>query len=948
MPVCTGAILQVTNTADSGAGSLRQAISDANATPGTNTITFNIPGPGAPTISLLTQLPVITNAVNIDGTTQPGYLGTPLIALNGNSLFGSACGLVIASGGNSVRALTIQRFKFNAATGHGILIQGGGGNVVAGCFIGTDTNGIAQQFNSGCGIWISNSVNNVIGGTNAADRNLLSGNSVCGVLISGGGATGNQVLGNIIGLGIAGTNAVGNNRGVIISNAPNNIIGGVVPGARNVISGQFDHEIVVTGLGATGNVIEGNYIGVRSDGAALSANNANFDGVSVNNAPSNTIGGIVTGARNILSGNNNGITLLGSNTIGNVIQGNYIGTDPSGSVKIPNHEGILVTALNGGFSLSNTIGGAVSGAGNLISGNKTYGLGINASAGNTVQGNFIGTDATGMIALGNGASGTGGGMSVSGSGNIIGGSAPGAGNVISGNPSDGLDIVVASVSDLSVNNLVQGNLIGVAANGVSPLGNGLVGVGGRGLSVLGANSNLIGGFSAGAGNMIANNGYDGVWMVGAFGAFGTPGTNNLVAGNTIYSNGAVVVAQGGTAAGVSLLGPNVVSSNSIYANTYLGIDNGADGPTANTPQGHSNYPLLTLVRLGSTEIDGVMNGTPGCVYTIEFYENNPGLTLIYGAQGQIFLGDIVVPPGPFHASFFQRATEGDDITAIATAHCSPRETSEFSFSFKVTLTPQAPPALGTGLPVGGDFEASVKSTNGENIVIKSTTDLSTPMGLWETILMLAAGTTNADLGSVFDAPSIFFRATDSGGAVGNVQATFVDSNNVPMAGAPVQIGRLEMPIFADANGVVRNDGYPAGPTKVVLNKQTTVTVNGSSVTYSNKLAILVNVNANIVNLMVLKAALAADTNPPPPVCLCTPWCGVMGGTVGGVQKVSAAGGANGTCGGTPQVTLTGPGIAGQLTLIPGKEIQIDPAQDGTWTVTSTVCGTTKSVQITLP
>ena len=520
--------------------------------------------------------------------------------------------------------------------------------------------------------------------------------------------------------------------------------------------------------------------------------------------------------------------------------------------------------------------------------------------------------------------------------------------MISGNPTDGLDISVASVSDFSINNLVQGNLIGVAADGISPLGNGTVGVGGRGVSVLGANSNLIGGFSAGAGNVIANNGYDGVWMVGAFGPFGTPGTNNIVAGNTIYSNGTVVVALGGTAAGVSFLGPNLVSSNSIYANTYLGIDNGADGPTANTPQGHSNYPLITSVRIGSTEIDGVMDGTSGCFYDIEFYESLPGFGQVFGAQGQLLLGSITVPTGPFHVSFDQQAAEGDDITATATARCGPHETSQFSFSFKVKRTPQVAPTIGTGLPVGGEFHATVKSTNGENIVIKGSSDLDLPFPLWETLMEISSDKTDANVGPVFEVPTFFVAAADSDGPSGNFQATFVDANSWPMVGAPVQVGRREMPFPTDDKGMVRHDGYPAGPTTVVLNKPTTVVVNGSSVTYSNNLAILVNVNASIVNLMYMKAVIVADTNPPPPLCLCTPWCGVMGGTVGGVQMVVAEGGANGTCGDTPLVKLSGPGIAGQLTLTPGKRIQIDPAQDGTWTVTSTVCGTTKTVTITLP
>ena len=717
---CAGASFQVTTTVDFNAGSLRQAITDANATPGTNTITFNIPGSGVQTISVSSQLPVITNTLVIDGTTQPGYTGTPLIALNGNGLFGSACGLVITGTGNTVRALSIQRFHFSGGTGHGILIQGGGSNVVAGCFIGVDATGTALQFNSGAGIWISNSVYNVIGGTNAADRNLICGNSVAGVLLSGGVAANNQVLGNYIGLGIFGTNAIGSTHGVTISNAPNNIIGGNVPGARNVISGQLDHEVILTGTGTVGNIIAGNYIGIRADGTALSANNANFDGISVNNAPGNTIGGIVAGTRNVISGNNNGINLLGSNTVGNVIVGNYIGTDASGSVKIPNHTGVIATALNGGFSVSNVIGGSVHGAGNVISGNVTVGVYINGSAGNTVQGNFIGTDATGLLALGNGASGTGGGLSVSGSGNIIGGGVPGAGNVISGNPSDGLDISVASLSDFSINNLVQGNWIGVGADGTTPLGNGLIGSGGRGLAVLGANSNLIGGFTAGSGNVVAYNGLDGVWLAGTFGYSGLFGSNNIVAGNTIYSNGAVVVWLGGKAAGVTLMGANLISSNSIFGNVYLGIDSGGDGPTANTPNGKSNYPILTLARQGSTDIDGTLNAGANCVYHIEFSYNS---TEDNNPEFQFPLGAIDVPTDgagnvTFHATFSYTVPRGMRITATATAACpgSPGETSEISH-FTLVVEPVEGAAAGPTTYANHDISGTaghpVSTFNGE-------------------------------------------------------------------------------------------------------------------------------------------------------------------------------------------------------------------------------------------
>ncbi len=945
---CAGATFQVTTNLDFNAGSLRQAITDANATPGTNTITFNIPGSGVQTISVSSQLPVITNTLVIDGTTQPGYTGTPLIALNGNGLFGSACGLVITGTGNTVRALSIQRFHFSGGTGHGILIQGGGSNIVAGCFIGVDATGTALQFNSGAGIWISNSVYNVIGGTNAADRNLICGNSIAGVLISGGAATNNQVLGNYIGLGIFGTNVIGSTHGVTISNTPNNIIGGTVPGARNVISGQSDHEVILTGTGTVGNVIAGNYIGIRADGTALSANNANFDGISVNNAPSNTIGGIVAGARNVISGNNNGINLLGSNTVGNVIQGNYIGTDASGSVKIPNHTGVIATALNGGFSVSNVIGGSVHGAGNLISGNVTVGVYINGSAGNTVQGNFIGTDATGLLALGNGASGTGGGLSVSGSGNIIGGAVPGAGNVISGNPSDGLDISVASISDFSINNLVQGNFIGVGSDGTTPLGNGLIGSGGRGLAVLGANSNLIGGFTAGSGNVVAYNGLDGVWLVGTFGFSGLFGSNNIVAGNTIYSNGAVVVSVGGNAAGITFLGHASISSNSIFANTYLGIDRGGDGPTPNTPGGPSNYPILTSARQGSTDIDGVLDGTPGCTYTIEFYENFPQDIRLgnYGPQGHTLIGKLLdVPPGPFEARLPGTATVGDTITAFAESDCG-KDPSEFSATITFTAAPNTnPPTMGDPFLIGalGTFTIpKIASTNGRNIAIQASSD---PKGPYRNVAVIPAMQTQVNLDQITEILQQFYRLQYID-TVGKLKVMVQNPGGSPMSNAPVKLGRDDATtLTTGTDGSAEWDDFPDGDTEFVLEEDTTVT--GTSVTYSNKVMMLVNVAANISKLIVIQAMIAADTNAPPPACNCTPWCGIVAGVVDGVEQLEARGGANGTCGDSANVQITPP-VGAPFTLPPGQTLFDRPPASGTWTITSTVCGRTQTATITVP
>lgn len=235
------ATFTVSTTDNSGPGSLRQAIIDANATSEADTIVFNIPGPSAFTIALSSALPAITRPLTIDATTQPGFSGQPIIELNGSALQSaqSANGLRITGGNCTVRGLVINEFSgTTSAPRAGIWIESGGRNLIEGNFIGTDLTGSIAVANH-YGVVILNSANNLIGGTNAAARNVISGNSVNGIHIEGGSASGNKVQGNVIGTDITGMFAVGNARfGVTIANAPNNLIGGSAAGARNIISGN--------------------------------------------------------------------------------------------------------------------------------------------------------------------------------------------------------------------------------------------------------------------------------------------------------------------------------------------------------------------------------------------------------------------------------------------------------------------------------------------------------------------------------------------------------------------------------------------------------------------------------------------------------------------------------------------------------------------------------------
>jgi hypothetical protein len=166
----------VTNTNDSGVGSLRWAIENANSTAGSDTVTFNIPGAGVQTIRPLSPLPEITDAIIIDGTTQPGYSGSPLIELDGSQAGTSAVGLVISAGNSTVKGLVINRFRT------GIDLLGDGTNLIQGNYIGTDATGTVALGNN-AGISIFNGVNNVV------RDNLISGN--IGTAVSFFGGTGN-------------------------------------------------------------------------------------------------------------------------------------------------------------------------------------------------------------------------------------------------------------------------------------------------------------------------------------------------------------------------------------------------------------------------------------------------------------------------------------------------------------------------------------------------------------------------------------------------------------------------------------------------------------------------------------------------------------------------------------------------------------------------------------
>ena len=329
----------VTTEADSGPGSLRFVIDDVNADQIPTTITFNIPGGGAHRIAPVTPLPVIFFPVFIDGSSQPGFRGEPLIELSGIRAGADADGLTLAGGSSTVQSLVINRFG-----GIGLLLEGPGGNRVVGNRIGTDLSG-TQAAGNGNGIQILNSSLNTIGGLTRAERNIISGNRSIGISLAGSGSIFNRVWGNYIGTDVTGQASVPNFQGVVILGAARNRIGGTEPEMGNLISGNasvgiqiFNDATVFNGQPifnppgvATGNVIQGNLIGTNAQGTDRLSN---AQGIFINDASSNLIGGTEPGAGNVIAGNRSiGIQILGDNATGNAVIGNFIGTNRAGRTR---------------------------------------------------------------------------------------------------------------------------------------------------------------------------------------------------------------------------------------------------------------------------------------------------------------------------------------------------------------------------------------------------------------------------------------------------------------------------------------------------------------------------------------------------------------------------------------------------------------------------------------
>jgi hypothetical protein len=259
---------------------------------------------------------------------------------------------------------------------------------VEGDLIGTDSTGSYSIPNSGSGVVIQNGASdNTIGGTTAAARDVISGNDWDGVHIVNG-ASDNVVEGDYIGVNASGSAALGNAQSgvAIYGAATNNTIGGTAPGSGDVISGNDSHGVYISDPGTTGNVVAGDLIGTDSTG---SYSVPNYVGVLIQNgAAQNTIGGITSTVSDVISGNSWDGVELTSGATQNVVEGDLIGVASNGSSALGN--GASGVSIYGGAT-NNTIGGTAAGTIDLIAYNAQNGVYIGGSgtSGNIVEGVYI-------------------------------------------------------------------------------------------------------------------------------------------------------------------------------------------------------------------------------------------------------------------------------------------------------------------------------------------------------------------------------------------------------------------------------------------------------------------------------------------------------------------------------------------------------------------------------
>ena len=509
------------------------------------------------------------NGINLITNSDNNQIKGNYIGINSTStgiIANGQNGVVIqsASTNNTIGgSLAGEGNNISGNSNSGIYILNTTGNFIRGNAIGIDVLGTLARPNTLDGIRIETSTNNIIGGSTALERNIISGNNANGINFMVN-SNNNSVRGNYIGLRTLGTLARANAfNGIIIqSGSTNNIVGGSLAGEGNAISGNSRNGIHI--LNTTTNIVRGNYIGLIASGAAVFIANT-MDGIRVENSTFNTIGGVIAAERNVISGNvANGINLMIDSTNNN-IKGNYIGLDAVGLTGVQNTQNGILAQSGSNF---NIVGGSNANEGNTISWNFANGIYFLNTTSNIIRGNYIGIDAGGTIAKRNNQNGI---KIESSTFTTIGGITAFERNVISANTVNEVNLLTNSD-----NNTIKGNYIGTNAAGTAALGIGKIVITTSSFNMIGGSTvfarNIIQGgliLSNADNNSIKGN-YTGTDVSGGvligIGGIGITNSNNTIIGGVNVTDRNIIA--GGT------IGISANSSGTIIQQNYIGTDVG--------------------------------------------------------------------------------------------------------------------------------------------------------------------------------------------------------------------------------------------------------------------------------------------------------------------------------------------------------------------------------------
>ena len=655
----SAATIPVTTTAASGAGSLRQAIMDAQAA-GPDDIVFAAGVTGTITLGPLEQLPMLSTGTTVTVTRTNGV---PDVELHCTA---PSVGTGLQAGAGQT-GVVITGVSITNCT-NGIFVLAGGGLTLRGSWIGRSRAGTTAG-NTANGVAAIAGASLVVGGPSAGDGNLIVGNA-WGVAAAGP-ATGTIVQGNTI----TGSGA----NGVEFTDADGVVV------QDNLVAGSAANDIIFfRGAGAR---IRGNRVG--TDAAGATGQPSGVAGINLRGTVDATVGGAGPGEANVVAGvpgeGHCGIcvqTLDGVRATRTVVAGNRIGTTASGLAGLTPAGFAGIRVID---AVDTTVGGTAPGAGNLVGGFTNAGIRSEQGAtGTVVQGNTVGlrADASGSIPndVGIFAAGDASGTRV-GAGNVVGGNrigvyAGGPGTLVEGN------LVGLAPDGRTVLGNEQGIVLegaaGLRASGNIVSGNGLLGVALKNTAGAVVAANVIGRTADGAESR-PNGAFGGVMLVDSSGGVvggDAPGDANLIDGGVNPS----IRAEGASQLGTQLLG------NLLRGTRHsLGIDLVPLAVTANDrgdadagPNGLQNTPVLT--KAGRTAVTGRIDTKPSTAARIQLFSASAD-----GRETYALLGEATVTTDGAGAAAFSipvTSKEGDAVVATATTSDG---TSELSAPMRVLV-----------------------------------------------------------------------------------------------------------------------------------------------------------------------------------------------------------------------------------------------------------------------